>query len=162
MNNYCKRCRLRDGCMRKCKEAEIYEQGYCDCVSDGYKGAVDVLKPYEQQPKLITKIEGLKKIKIENKYKLWVARDWGGMLYAYFNKPIRDTVWKEWDSDKVSLSIDDSFFPELKWEDEPIEVELRPAITDIEAKAEEYANSVTDNKEIRELIINAFKAGYNA
>lgn len=28
MNNYCKRCRLRDGCLRKCKEAEVYEQGY--------------------------------------------------------------------------------------------------------------------------------------
>ena len=61
MNNYCKKCRLRDGCLQKCKEAEIYEQGYCDGVSDGYKGAVDVLTPYEQQPKLITKIDGLKK-----------------------------------------------------------------------------------------------------
>ena len=60
-NNYCKRCRLRDGCMRKCKEAEVYEQGYCDGVSDGYKGAVDALTPDEQQPKLIIKIEGLKK-----------------------------------------------------------------------------------------------------
>ena len=141
MNNYCKKCRLRDGCIRKCKDAEIYEQGYND--------GVDELKK-------------TKKTTMENKYKLWVARDWCGMLYAYFNKPIRDTVWKEWDSDKVSLSIDDSFFPELTWEDEPIEVELRPAITDIDAKANEYANSVTDNKEIRELIINAFKAGYNA
>ena len=60
-------------------------------------------------------------------YKLWVARDCGG-LFAYSNKPIRDTVWKEWDSDKVSLRIDVSFFPDLTWEDEPIEVELRPAI----------------------------------
>ena len=99
---------------------------------------------------------------MENKYKLWVARDCVGMLYAYFNKPIRDTVWKEWDSDKVSLSIDDSFFPELKWEDESIEIEIRPTITDLEAKAHEYANSVTDNEEIKELIINAFKSGYNA
>ena len=95
-------------------------------------------------------------------YKLWVARDWCGLLYAYSDKPIRGTVRKEWNSDKVSLSIDDSFFPELEWEDEPIEVELRPAITDLEAKANEYANSVTDNKEIRELIINAFKAGHNS
>ena len=55
-----------------------------------------------------------------------------------------------------------SYFPELKWEDEPIEIEIRPAITDIEAKAQEYANNVTDNKEIRELIINAFKAGHNS
>lgn len=97
---------------------------------------------------------------MEYKYKLWVARDWGGMLFAYFNKPIRDTVWKEWNSDKVSLTIDDSFFPELKWEDEPIEVELRPVITDLDIRANEYANSVTDNKEIKKLIINAFKAGY--
>ena len=141
MNNYCKKCRLRDGCIRKCKEAEVYEQGYNDAVEE---------------------LKKLKKIKMEKKYKLWVARDWCGMLYAYFNKPIRDTVWKEWDSDKVSLSIDDSFFQELKWEDEPIEVELRPAITDLDSKANEYANSVTDNEEIRELIINAFKAGYNS
>lgn len=54
-----------------------------------------------------------------------------------------------------------SYFPELKWEDEPIEVELRPAITDLDAKAQEYANNVTNKEEIKELIINAFKAGYN-
>ena len=34
MNNYCKRCRLRDGCLRKCNEAEVYEQGYNDAVKD--------------------------------------------------------------------------------------------------------------------------------
>lgn len=34
MNNYCKRCRLRDGCQRKCKEAEVYEQGYNDAVKE--------------------------------------------------------------------------------------------------------------------------------
>lgn len=53
-------------------------------------------------------------------------------------------------------------FPNLTWKDEPIEVELRPAITDLDTKAQEYANNVTDNKEIRELIINAYKAGYNS
>lgn len=30
VNNYCKKCRLRDGCLKKCKEAEVYEQGYND------------------------------------------------------------------------------------------------------------------------------------
>lgn len=34
MNNYCKRCRLRDGCLKKCKEEEIYEQGYNDAVNE--------------------------------------------------------------------------------------------------------------------------------
>lgn len=52
-------------------------------------------------------------------------------------------------------------FPDLTWEDEPIEVELRPAITDLDARANEYANKVTDNEKIKELIINAFRAGYN-
>ena len=83
------------------------------------------------------------------------------MLYAYLNKPIRDAAWKEWYSDKVSSTIDDSFFPELKWEDEPLEVKLQQAITDLDAKANEYADKVTDNEEIKKLIINAFKAGYN-
>lgn len=98
---------------------------------------------------------------MENKYKLWVARDLGGMLFAYFNKPIRDTVWKEWDSDKVSLRIDDSFFPELTWEDEPLEVEFRPTTTYLDEMARKYANSITDNKEIRRIIVGAFKARYN-
>ena len=34
MNNYCKKCRLRDGCLQKCKEAELYEQGYNDAVEE--------------------------------------------------------------------------------------------------------------------------------
>ena len=97
---------------------------------------------------------------MENKYKLWVARDKNGFLFAYEDKPTRRDNQKEW-LGRFLTSMKNSYFPELKWEDEPIEVELRPAITDIEAKAEEYANNVTDNKEIKELIINAFKAGYN-
>lgn len=35
---------------------------------------------------------------------------------------------EEWDSDKVSLCIGDSFFPEFKWEDEPLEVMLTPVV----------------------------------
>lgn len=55
-----------------------------------------------------------------------------------------------------------SYFPNLTWKDEPIEVELRPAITDLDTKAKEYADSVTDNEELREMIVNAFKAGHDA
>lgn len=54
-----------------------------------------------------------------------------------------------------------NLFPDLKWENEPIEVGIRPTITDLDIKAQEYADKVTDNKEIKELIINAYKAGYN-
>lgn len=34
MSNYCKRCRLRDGCLQKCKLAEVYEQGYNDAYDE--------------------------------------------------------------------------------------------------------------------------------
>ena len=93
--------------------------------------------------------------------KLWVARDKNGFLFAYEGKPARCDIRKEWFGRFLS-SMKNSYFPNLTWEDEPIEVELRPTITDLDEKANEYANSVTDNKEIRELIINAFKAGYNS
>ena len=96
-------------------------------------------------------------------YKLWVAREKSGGLFLYKTKPILDYDFGIWFSDLDCMgTISKNLFPELKWEDEPIEVELRPAITDIEAKAEEYANNVTDNEEIKELIINAFKAWYNS
>ena len=99
---------------------------------------------------------------MENKYKLWVARDKNGFLFAYEDKPTRWDILKEWLAEKFLFSIENSFLPNLKWEDEPIEVELRPAITDLDAKAQEYANNVTDKDEIKELIINAYKAGYNS
>ena len=99
---------------------------------------------------------------MENKYKLWVAIDKSGEAFAYISKPKRECYLGFWYSDLNCMgSISGKFLPELKWKDEPIEVELRPTITDLDAKANEYANSVTDNKEIRELIINAYKAGYN-
>ena len=100
---------------------------------------------------------------MENKYKLWVAREKRGGLFLYETKPILDYDFGIWFSDSDCMgAISRAFFHELKWEDEPIEVELRPAITDLDTKAKEYANSVTDNEEIKELIINAYKAGYNA
>lgn len=97
---------------------------------------------------------------MENKYKLWVARDKNGFLFAYEDKPTRCDNQKEWIGCFFS-SMKNSYFPNLTWKYEPIEVELRPAITDLDEKAQEYANNVTDNEEIKELIINAYKAGYN-
>lgn len=98
---------------------------------------------------------------MENKYKLWVARDKNGFLFAYEDKPTRWDNQKEW-LGRFFSSMKNSYFHNLTWKDEPIEVELRPAITDLDAKAQEYANNVTDKDEIKELIINAYKAGYNS
>ena len=97
---------------------------------------------------------------MENKYKLWVARDKNGFLFVYEDKPTRFDIRKEWLGSFFS-SMKNSYFPNLTWKDEPIEVELRPTTTDIDTKAQEYANIVTDNEEIKKLIINAYKAGYN-
>ena len=98
---------------------------------------------------------------MENKYKLWVARDNNGKLYLYNEKHKYYNDLRVWFSGRICAKLDNNIFPNLTWEDEPIEVELRPAITDLDAKAKEYANNVTDNEEIGELIINAYKAGYN-
>lgn len=99
---------------------------------------------------------------MKNEYKLWVARDNNGKLYLYNEKPEYYNDLKVWFSGRICAKLDNNIFPDLTWKDEPIEVELRPAITDLYAKANEYANSVTDNEEIKELIINAYKAGYNS
>ena len=97
---------------------------------------------------------------MENKF--WIARDKNGSLFAYEDKPTRCDNQREWFAEKFLFSMENSFFPGLTWEDEPIEVEIRPTITDLDARANEYADSVTDNEELREMIIKAFKAGYKA
>ena len=80
---------------------------------------------------------------MENKYQLWVARDKNCFLFVYEDKPTRCDNQREW-LGRFLCSMKNSYFPELKWEDEPIEVELRQTITDLDTKANEYDNSVTD------------------
>lgn len=98
---------------------------------------------------------------MENKYKLWVARDGNSKLYLYNEKPKYYNNLEAWFVGGICSKLDNNFFQNLTWEDEPIEVELRLAITDLDEKAQEYANNVTDNEELREMIVNVFKAGYN-
>ena len=99
---------------------------------------------------------------MENKYKLWVARDCNGKLYLYNEKHKYYNNLEAWFVGGICSRLNNNFFPNLTWKDKPIEVELRPLVTDLDAKAQEYANNVTDNEEIKELIINAYKSGYNA
>lgn len=91
--------------------------------------------------------------------KLWVARDADGEIGFFKKKPKRSEYL--WCSEWYCWIVRRDMFPDLTWEDEPIEVEIRPVITDLDAKAKEYADSVTNNKELREMIVTAFKAGYN-
>lgn len=55
----------------------------------------------------------------------WVARDGDGRLLVFrHNKPQRETMgyWDSWDDGYEYLPPD--FFPDLTWEDEPIEVDI--------------------------------------
>ena len=63
---------------------------------------------------------------------MWVARDKNGTVWLYTNKPIRSSMFSRWNVDSENsllhtnewMEIDRDLFPDLKWEDEPIEVEL--------------------------------------
>lgn len=56
---------------------------------------------------------------------MWVARDKNGRLFMYKNKPSKDD--EQWCSSVYDLfPIDDTLFPEIKWEDpEPTEVQIK-------------------------------------
>ena len=57
---------------------------------------------------------------MENKVKVWIARDEDGSLWAYTTTPFRgDDMWF---CDKPITQLDSSLFPSVKWEDdEPTE-----------------------------------------
>ncbi len=53
----------------------------------------------------------------------WVARNKKGTLTLFEQIPRRcENHW--WDRDYQSCELEPDYFPDLKWEDEPIEVEL--------------------------------------
>jgi hypothetical protein len=52
---------------------------------------------------------------------LWVARDEDGCLYGYYQHPFRvDRVWKV--SSEECVVLNQKAYPDLKWEDEPMEI----------------------------------------
>ncbi len=64
---------------------------------------------------------------------MWVARDKEGFLYLYEDIPLRDTLFEDWEPSypEGCLRINPTLFPNLKWEDEPVEVELKLSINEI-------------------------------
>lgn len=89
---------------------------------------------------------------MENKY--WVARDLSGALFLTDNKPKRCTYeYGMWISKGENMMQVDGF-PNLTWKDEPLEVKLQPVITDLDIKAQEYDNKVTNNKDAKNIIID--------
>lgn len=62
---------------------------------------------------------------------MWVARDKNKELWFYKKKPTRyeySHIWANYSpkhrKKRYGLRIDDRLFPNLTWEDEPIEIEL--------------------------------------
>lgn len=60
---------------------------------------------------------------------MWVARDKDGTLNLYLIKPIRDVeegIWHtdDWEYPESEFLSIYNIFPDLKWEDEPLEVGL--------------------------------------
>ena len=91
--------------------------------------------------------------------KLWIARDKNGATYLFVSKPYRDKMFDIWNGSEF-CKINKNLFPDITWDDEPLEVELHPVINDLDAKAKEYADSVTDKEELKDMIISAYNAGY--
>lgn len=72
---------------------------------------------------------------------MWIARDKDGQLHCFYYKPYRvnnslwtcdvpgvEASWHHWEMIVgYWMKLDDLLFPNLKWEDEPIEVELKVA-----------------------------------
>lgn len=55
---------------------------------------------------------------------MWVARDKNGTLKLFDSMPKRGELCGEW-FNAWCFKLNNDLFPDLKWEDEPIEVELK-------------------------------------
>ena len=56
--------------------------------------------------------------------KLWIARDKDGLLYLHIDKPMRVRSFFINESNR-SIWIDKDLFPEVTFENSPVEVELK-------------------------------------
>lgn len=78
---------------------------------------------------------------MENKLKVWIARDKDGELKVYCSRPIKDTIaWRysEKDWGAVEVGLDRSKFPSVKWEDkEPTEAYIYITLAEPQSKQEQ-------------------------
>lgn len=56
---------------------------------------------------------------------LWIARDKNGFLRLFGEEPYKNKKRDEWEPIIGSIWLNDSDFPEVTWENSPIEVELK-------------------------------------
>ena len=56
--------------------------------------------------------------------KMWIARDFGGGLYLFPEKPTLMIGYNYWDGEDW-YKLDQDFLPEVTFENSPMEVELK-------------------------------------
>ena len=67
---------------------------------------------------------------MENKVKVWIARDKDGKLFAYSERPKKNVIYRWVDMGLNSFELDCTKFPSVKWEDdEPTEAYITLAET---------------------------------
>lgn len=87
---------------------------------------------------------------------MWIARDKDDSLWLYNEKPVRNEEENDWTisspTDNAVGKLYSTMFPELKWEDEPVEVDLvdvnKSIITDKDCIDEVYWREVRNNAAI--------------
>ncbi len=81
---------------------------------------------------------------------MYIARDKDRELFLYIERPTRRDEY--WESTRYELALDYTLFPNLRWEDEPIEVDLfdvnKSIITDKDCIDEIYWREVHNNAAI--------------
>lgn len=91
---------------------------------------------------------------------MWVARDKNGSIRLYIEKPVQKQNIKDsgyetcldfcTDVDKMIGYLPSNSFPELKWQDEPIEVSIVP-INILDDIRDSMLNRGMDNEDIQNI-----------
>lgn len=58
---------------------------------------------------------------------MWIARNQDGYVYLFLSKPVRKTIFDEWESDGYSYELgdEDEFTHIIKWQDDTKEIDLK-------------------------------------
>lgn len=75
---------------------------------------------FEQDANTFVNTEGESEAKLTG----WVARDKDEKIWVYETCPEKYSDWQQWVGNDGSMRLDQKSFPDLKWEDEPVEVEI--------------------------------------
>lgn len=80
---------------------------------------------------------------------IWIARDKDGTLYVHNRKPKRNAfngIWLNNGDDRSYEVLDGDWFPEVTWENSPIEL-VPKIMIDKNTSLDEYVNTIFKDKE---------------